>query len=61
MIRTRKGTESGLYRLRFELEVKLRVIKRTLVKRLWDLDKRLPLDSFKNGYRFLKKMVLKQD
>ena len=61
MIRTREGTESGLYRLRFELEVKLRVIKRTLVKRLWDLDKRLPLDSFKNGYRFLKKMVLKQD
>jgi hypothetical protein len=39
----------------------LRVIKRTLVKRLWDLDKRLLLDSFKNGYRFLKKMVLKQD
>ena len=61
MIRACKGTESGLYPLRFELEVKLAVIKRTLVKRLWDLDKRLLLDSSKNGYRFLKKMVSKPD
>ena len=59
MIRTHKGTESGLYRLTFELDVKIDVILRTLGKRPWDLDKRLLLDSFKNGCRFLKKMVLK--
>jgi hypothetical protein len=39
----------------------LHVIRKTVVKRLWDLDKRLLLDSFKNGCRFLKKMVLKPD
>jgi hypothetical protein len=39
--------------------VKIDVKLRTLGKRPWDLDKRLLLDSFKNGYRFLRKMVLK--